>query len=190
MDGKWKRVGIVVGAFCVGVIVAVIGAVLLNQRLSSREETPQSSASGGLGGASAGNVSDPLQGPQYDMPAAPMERKTVVPDDVKSTWRAVTIRVENKRDRSVKNYEVPIGGELTVPDSHLVVKVGEFLPDLVIQGALLTSASNNPNNPAVHVTVSEGGKEIFKGWLMALFPAIHPFQHERFGLTLKEALRS
>ncbi|HDZ88696.1 MAG TPA: DUF2155 domain-containing protein, partial [Nitrospirae bacterium] len=42
----------------------------------------------------------------------------------------------------------------------------------------------------VHVTVLDGGREIFKGWLYSKFPTIHPFQHDKYGLTLKEAVTS
>jgi hypothetical protein len=42
----------------------------------------------------------------------------------------------------------------------------------------------------VRIIVFEGEEEIFKGWLYSKFPAIHPFQHERYGLLLKEGVKS
>jgi hypothetical protein len=54
-----------------------------------------------------------------------------------------------------------------------------------MQGTTLTSQSNEPKNPAAQIRVSEGGKEIFKGWLFALYPTTHAFQHPRYGFTLK-----
>jgi len=53
----------------------------------------------------------------------------------------------------------------------------------------ITSSSNTPNNPAVAIKVFEGDKEIFKGWLYAKFPTIHPFEHPKYGLTMKEAIK-
>ncbi|MBI4715722.1 MAG: DUF2155 domain-containing protein, partial [Nitrospirae bacterium] len=72
----------------------------------------------------------------------------------------------------------------------IVVQVTDFLPDFKIEGSLYTSGSTNPLNPAVNVLVTEGGKEIFKGWLFQKFPSIHAFKHQRFGITLKEGVPS
>ena len=31
---------------------------------------------------------------------------------------------------------------------------------------------------------SDGGKEVWKGWLYSMHPGIHPFQSDKIGLTL------
>jgi hypothetical protein len=115
---------------------------------------------------------------------------TVVPDVVKGKWKAVVVVVEDKAQKQNKEYTVELGKTLQIPNSKLVVEVLEFLPDMKIENSTFTSVSNDPNNPAVHVTVQEEGKEIFKGWLFSLFPTIHPFQHAQFGVTLKEGVPS
>ena len=46
------------------------------------------------------------------------------------------------------------------------------------------SASDKPNNPAVQVSVTEAGKEEWKGWLYSMHPGIHPYAHERIAITL------
>jgi hypothetical protein len=113
---------------------------------------------------------------------------TVVPDAVKGKWIAIKLRVEDKKVNSSQEYTIDIGGEFPIPDSGLVVKVNEFLPDLKIEGNTFTSASAELLNPSVHVQVLEDGKEVFNGWLFQLFPAVHPFQHERFSIVLREAV--
>lgn len=142
----------------------------------------------------------PVQPPPVSMPeshpreASPMfnlpqgELNISVPDTVRGKWRAVTLLVEDKVNKSSKDYAINLGGELTIPDSKLVIKVGDFLPSFVMSGSAITSSSNEQDNPAVHVSINENGKEIFKGWLFSKFPTIHPFQHERFGITLKEGV--
>lgn len=124
--------------------------------------------------------------PMFDLPQG--ELNISVPDIVKGKWRGVTLVVEDKINKSTKDYAVNLGMELTIPDSKLVIKVGDFLPSFVMSGSAITSSSNEQDNPAVHVSIKEDGKEIFKGWLFAKFPTIHPFQHERFGITLKEGV--
>lgn len=144
----------------------------------------------------------PVQPPPVSMPeshsgtpptglAIPQGEITInVPDTVKGKWRAVTLVVEDKANKSSRDHAVSLGGELAIPDSKLVIKVGDFLPSFAMDGATITSSSNEQNNPAVQVSIKEDGKEIFKGWLFSKFPTIHPFQHDRFGIILKGGVAS
>jgi hypothetical protein len=115
---------------------------------------------------------------------------TIIPDMVKGKWKAVVLAVEDKTQKQAKDYTVDLGKTITIPESGLVVQVVDFLPDLKIENSTFTSVSNEMNNPAVRIVVKEGDKEIFKGWLFSLFPTIHPFQHQRYGITLKDAVPS
>jgi len=118
------------------------------------------------------------------------EMRIVVPEDVKNTWTAVTIVVEDRQENKKTEFNVRLGNKFTIPGSDLTVKVGPFLPDFKMSGNVITSASNEPNNPSVGIQIFQDGKKIFPasgewGWLYAKFPTIHAFQHERFSLTLK-----
>ena len=64
----------------------------------------------------------------------------------------------------------------------------DFLPALQVSGNEVTSAGNDPTNPAALVAVSEGGKEIFKGWLFARFPDMQAFRHPVYRITLLEGV--
>jgi hypothetical protein len=130
-----------------------------------------------------------LQGGMDVVPPSP-DAPIVVPDAVKGKWRAVKLLVEDRKSGDLKEYTVELGKELTLPESQIVVKAQEFLPDLRVAQDGFTSVSADPNNPAVHVSIREQGKELFKGWLFQLYPTMHPFQHERFGVTLKEGIPS
>jgi len=125
--------------------------------------------------------------PGMVVPSQPPE--VVVPEAVKGKWSAVKIAIEDKTAKSTKEVSIKLNSDYKIPNSTLTIKVGEFLPDFKMEGTVITSASDQPNNPAVKIVVMDGDKEIFKGWLYSKFPAIHPFQHERFGLTLKEGLK-
>jgi len=141
------------------------------------------------------------QGPIIDSPITmpnregeqKIEFEVVVPEEVKARWSAVKLLVEDKKTNKKQEYTVNIGDELKIPDSSLTVKVVYFLPDFKMGGQIITSASNASNNPSVGVIISEDGKKIFPisgkwGWLYSKFPTIHPFQHKRYGLTLKEGV--
>jgi hypothetical protein len=141
----------------------------------------------------------PGQGmPGQEMPGqhggmAPMgggpEKKVVVPDAVKGNWKAVKIEVEYKEKKAKKQYSVPLHSEFKVPDSDLVVKIGEFLPHFTMAADSITSSSNNPENPAARMEVLQNQKEIFHGWLFAKFPTVHPFQNDKYGITLVEGVK-
>jgi hypothetical protein len=117
------------------------------------------------------------------------EKKVVVPDGVKGTWKAVKIEVEYKDKKSKKEFTVPLNSDFKVPDSDLVVKVGEFLPHFSMTADSITSSSNNAENPAAQVEIFQNQKEIFHGWLFAKFPSVHPFQNDKYGVTLKDGVK-
>ncbi len=123
-----------------------------------------------------------------DIPPISGAAPTVIPESLKGKWTAVRFLVEDKKANQSQEYVVNLGGELAIPFSTLVVKAGAFLPDLKIEGATFTTASGELNNPAVHVKILDNGKEVFNGWLFQLFPAVHPFQHERYNIILRDSV--
>lgn len=123
------------------------------------------------------------------------ETSVTVPDAVKGKWKAVVLVVQDKASKKSTEYTVNLNGDLKVPNSNLKVAVGDFLPDFRMNGLEITSASNDPNNPAVGIKVFEAGKEIFPapgkkwGWLYSKFPTMHPFEHPKYGIVLKEGIK-
>ena len=139
------------------------------------------------------------QMPPAQMPPAGMgmtgKTQIVVPESVKGRWSAVKIILEDKITKTKKEFEVKLNSDFKIPDSSLKIRVGEFLPDFRMDGLNLTSGSNEPRNPALSIRVFEGGKQIFPapgrqwGWLFAKVPSIHPFEHPKYGITLKEGVK-
>jgi hypothetical protein len=135
----------------------------------------------------------PVPGHQTMLPQG--ETAVVVPDLVQGNWKGVVLVVENKATNKTQEYKVDLNSEMTIPDSRIKISVGEFMPDFKMEGLTITSVSNEPNNPAVGVSVSEDGKKIFPvsgrqwGWLYAKFPDIHPFDHPTYSIKLKEGLK-
>ncbi len=127
-----------------------------------------------------------------DIPVISGEPKTIIPEDIRKKWKGVRLVVEDLRRKSMDEYSLNIGEELKLPESRVTIKVVEFLPDLKIderkEGTIFTSETNELKNPAVHIVIKDDGNIVFKGWLFSLFPDIHPFRHERFGITLKEPI--
>ncbi len=119
-----------------------------------------------------------------------VEKTVVVPDEVKGKWSKVVLDVTDKGSNKSAQYTVKLKSEFKIPNTDLKIMVGDFLPDFRMSDTTITSAGNNPNNPAVRVEVFEGAKSIFKGWLYAKYPTMHPFEHPKYAITLKEGVKS
>ena len=129
-------------------------------------------------------------GPGGQQIVMPKGQTTVsLPDAVKGKWKSVVLVVEDKGSKKKTEYTVNVNSDFKVPGSNLKLVVGEFIPDFRMNGLTITSGSNEPNNPAVGLKVLENDKEIFKGWLYSKFPAIHPFEHPKYAVMLKSAVK-
>ncbi len=120
-----------------------------------------------------------VPGPGMMMPKG--KSQIIIPDSVKGKWSAAKIIFEDKTAKKRQEYTVKLNSDFSVPNSSLKISVGEFIPDFRMEGLNLSSASNQPNNPALSIRVFEGGKQIFPppgrqwGWLFAKAPSIHRF---------------
>ncbi len=135
------------------------------------------------------NSQNQQQNPQAAQAIPPMGKPVVeVPEAVKGKWKAVVLSVENKDTKQTKDETVDIGKKFNIPGSDLSILVKNFFPAFVMQGSKITSLSNEPNNPAAQVEVSEGGSVVFHGWLFARFPTTHAFMHPKYAITLREGI--
>jgi hypothetical protein len=108
----------------------------------------------------------------------------VVPDNVKGKWESVKLSIFDKKTNKTQAVNVKLGSVYKIPDSSLTITAGVFLPDFKMDSLTITSVSAELNNPAVNVTISDSGKELFKGWLYSKYPDIHPFEHDRFAVVM------
>ncbi len=118
------------------------------------------------------------------------QRKIIVPSDTKNSWSSVKLIFEDRNAKKRSELIVKLGSELAIPGTELKIICNEFLPDFKMERDIITTKSNEPNNPAVRVSISEKGKTIFTGWLYSKYPEIHGFEHQRYGIVLKEGIRS
>ena len=123
--------------------------------------------------------------PPAGMPDMPkVDRKVVVSKEVAAKWKSVKLAVEDKTKKATKEYTISVGSALEVPGTKIKLTVLAFLPDFRMGEKDITSASDKPNNPAAQVLIQESGKPDQKIWLYSMHPGVHPFQHEKIGLTL------
>lgn len=158
----------------IGLIVVPLLVVTVAAASCRKKEQPPPPPAQGMPGQ-PGAAHGPMGGP---------EKQVVVPDSVKGAWKAVKIEVEFKEAKSSKQFSVPLNSEFAVPGTDLTLKVGDFLPHFNMTAESITSSSGNPENPAVRIEALEKGNVVFKGWLFAKFPDVHPLQHDKYGLKL------
>jgi hypothetical protein len=115
------------------------------------------------------------------------ERHAVVPPEVARTWKAVVLEISDRKDARKRDITVDIGESITVGSIEITVEY--FLPSFAMTEATITSASNRLDNPAVGLRVVEGGVTVFAGAIFSRFPAIHPVQHERYEIRLKDFVK-
>lgn len=143
----------------------------------------------GCGGNDAKTASKEAPGKSQDQVIPPVGKPVIeVPAAVKGKWKAVVLSVEDKDKGKSEDHTIGLGTRFTLPGSDITVEVKEYFPAFVMQGSSITSTSNEPLNPAALVSVTEGGNEIFMGWLFARYPTTHAFSHPKYALTLKDGV--
>ena len=167
------------------ILVAVCGIALVMSfgACKKKEDKPMVVPQAGAPGQQLPPGHGAPGGEQVTMPKG--QTTVSIPDAVKGKWKSVVLVVEDKGSKKKTEYTINVNSDFNIPGSNIKLAVGEFLPDFKMDGLTLTSSTNEPNNPAVGLKVFENEKEVFKGWLYAKFPAIHPFEHPKYAVMLK-----
>ncbi|WP_029733703.1 DUF2155 domain-containing protein [Deferrisoma camini] len=168
------------------VAVALAGALALGACSKSEEPAPKAEAPAQKVEPSASHEAQP--GGTGSMGAAPVKRQVVVPDDVKAAWKAVVLTVTDKKENKSEDVTIGIGQTATV--GGLEITVETFLPAFTMGGGVITSKSNDTENPAARLVIKENGQEVFSGWLFSMYPEAHAFEHERYAILLKDFVKA
>ena len=116
-----------------------------------------------------------------------VQREIFVPKSVAGKWKAVKILVRDKSDEERNHMQtVDLGSSFPLGDSGITVSAGEFFPNFVLDQTRYTSMNNTLDNPAIHLVITENGKEIYNGWTFAKYPGLYAFEHERYSLQLMD----
>ncbi len=174
-------------------LLASITLILILAACQKKEEQTKPQVQSPM--AQPSDLSQQMKSPEMVPPHGNMnqgkkeERTVLVPDDVKKSWGKVKLVFTDKTSSKSKEYTIDIGSSVQIPGTGLKIMVMEFLPDFKMRGSTITSGSNETINPAAHVEIFENGQSIFKGWLYSKFPDIHPFEHDKYAVKLKEGVR-
>ena len=114
----------------------------------------------------------------------PSRALIIVPPEVHGQWKAVRIAVYDRETGHEEVHTAHIGEEFKFGDAGLSLEVRNFLPHFVMNGLVMTSASNRPENPGTQIAIHDEGEEIYCGWLFSLYPEAHAYEHPRYVFNL------
>lgn len=133
----------------------------------------------------------PESGIPEDEPAHPVPSEKDLaldlPDSIKGKWAAVGLEV-TMTDGAKTEINAPIGGETSLADSGLILRVDTFVPSYKSDFETITSASEALDNPAVKVALIENGQVVTKGWVFQNLPEFNSFVSDRVEVRLLSAV--
>ncbi len=130
----------------------------------------------------------PLEQQQVQNVPMPQIPSTVmIPDEIAGKWKGVVLEVTDKAAGKSTDIAVNIGDTAPLGDTGLTIYVEAFLPHFTMAGDVFTSSSAELVNPAARTKITDAlGNELFYGWLFALYPDTHPFEHSTYRIVLKD----
>jgi cytochrome c biogenesis protein len=66
------------------------------------------------------------------------------------------------------------GAPAQLDEQGSVVELADFIPDFVLDGNQITSRSDEPRNPAIHLQVTRPGGQRSNAWILAKSPELNP----------------
>jgi cytochrome c biogenesis protein len=66
------------------------------------------------------------------------------------------------------------GAPAPLGEQGAAVALAEFIPDYVLQGNQISSRSDEPRNPAIHLQVGRPGSQVTNSWVLANSPQLNP----------------
>jgi hypothetical protein len=124
----------------------------------------------------------PAHPPRSGVPA-----KLNVPAEVKATWKSVELSVSVAGQ--AHTLRVAVGAETAIPGSSLTLRILAYLPTFQIGNDGITSAGNNPDNPAVLLRLTDKGQTLAEGWVFQNLPDFNSFKTEKVRVRLLSATR-
>ena len=112
-----------------------------------------------------------------------------IPADVQAKWKTVELSVAGK-DITVRKLRIAVGAEAGIDKSGLTVRVVAYVPAFQSDAGAVTSASNNPDNPAVLIQLADKGQVLSEGWVFQKLPDFNTYASDKLQVQLLAASAS
>ncbi len=116
-----------------------------------------------------------------------LTKPVALPEEVKKTWKFAEIVIMDKTTgKVVKEEKVKPGDKIKLGNTEIDILY--IVPDLKLMQNEYTSATNEPNNPAVIVRAKESGKVTYEGPIYQKFQ-IFTINNPKYELGIKTVLK-
>ena len=116
-------------------------------------------------------------------PTMASDKEVKVSDQTKKTWPEVKVEITDAKTSKTTSHTIKIGSTLKLGDGF-VLEVKTFLPDYSIFEEYIGSRSEEPNNPALLMKLTEGSEVKTSGWIFKKFTDFDSFKSDRFHVVL------
>lgn len=124
--------------------------------------------------------------PGVDHAAVGMRSKLDIPAEVTAKWKSVELTVVSASGKK-KSARLTIGDSVAVPDTNLTVRAVAFVPSFDASDGRVTSRSNELDNPAVLVKLTQRDQVVAEGWIFQKFPQFNTFLTDKIQVSLTGA---
>jgi hypothetical protein len=136
-------------------------------------------------GMPAGHPPMPAQQgmPSFSHPQSGAQSTVNLAPEVKARWKSVRLAVAPKGGTE-KTDTVTVGGKLAVGGTRLTLVVLAYVPAFTSNAGVVTTSSNEPNNPAVLVQLLDGGNKVAEGWVFQNLAEFNTFRPDSVQVRL------
>jgi len=114
------------------------------------------------------------------------QKQVRISKEVKDKWKEVTLEVGNMSTKKAAKATIKIGSSVKVTGTSFVLTVENFVPDYVLSSDMkfIETRSNEPKNPAVLLSMTDGKKQVARGWVFKTLPSFNSFNHNKIVIVL------
>ena len=134
----------------------------------------------------AGRPAEAMHDADFKHAKSGVKTQLNIPADVKAKWKSVELSVAGK-DIPVRKLQIAIGAEAGIDKSGLTLRVVAYVPAFISDNGTVTSGSNNPDNPAVLVQLTDKGRVLSEGWVFQKLPDFNTYSNDKLQVQLLAA---
>jgi hypothetical protein len=109
-----------------------------------------------------------------------------IPPEVKAKWKSVELSISAAGGKE-QRARITIGDKVAVANTGLSLGVTAFVPAFMSDAGVVTSSSNQLDNPAVQLQLSDSKGKITEGWVFLSLPDFNSFSSREISVRLLSA---
>jgi hypothetical protein len=112
------------------------------------------------------------------------QKEVVLTDEMKAKWNEVQVAITDNANQRTETITLKVGSKVKLTEEGYFLTIDAFVPDYAIAESKIVSRSDEPNNPAMLVSLYENETQITRGWVFKDFAEFNSYSNSRFVLQL------